>query len=449
MSQSEGVSTPSDENPSRSPDELLHQFDIPSLEGPDNDIGTWSFLWGVLWEQLPVPPLTTEFEPSNPEPYEKGGFWIDKEVDAQALTDAGLEEAGPCLYDRTYTIGDDIGPYRIEQQIQGEIVRFGMQHLTDDELLEFAAGLVADGESTDTVRARQWYEQNDPERGRDSRCRPAEISPGNLSPDHRPTEQVIETYWDQMLAETSPERAVRNAATGQLLDRMERKAVDQDEAYRQHVDRLKRMLVNYDPDVYRGLVSDDREYRITGVTREPQIQGAAEALRTCMRRNGSFPDWYDAEEYATDPFTFIHIVNRGREPAGYVRSFVLQDQEDRHVLGIDTVEVQDGQHRENDDVIRAGALGAIRFGLDLGVAYIVGRHARTQFGPDQGYGHTPRSLEYRKLGDPVGHFRNPVRDDDGTVVGWDIEGFNAHDPDSGTAYLLMENPVYPVPAEIP
>lgn len=147
---------------------------------------------------------------------------------------------------------------------------------------------------------------------------------------------------------------------------------------------------------YETLIEDDHDHTVTVLDDPDEIRAVHDAVDSCIAGDDE-----RAREFAEDPYTVVAAIERDGEQLGYLRAFLLEDEEQRPFLGLDALEVPDHQHERYSDVIQAGGLALCHIAAGTGVERVIGRDDRAGYGLRQAFGSTPEDVSFEKPGDAV------------------------------------------------
>lgn len=228
-------------------------------------------------------------------------------------------------------------------------------------------------------------------------------------------DQTIDEYWDEIQSneQISDYAKFKRGLALDMVKTLQGMALNKedDSGFLDTVSNFESFFRNYQPELYGTIPKNDDSYTIHPVTDRQENIAASINVGSCLaHKDYTESHWM----YEKDPFTFIQAVGRNEKIKGYVRSFILEDSEGSNFLGIDTIEVpksgginlEDARDdfEENEDILKAGALGAIKLATSLNLDYVAAKDARIRFGLRQAYSNTSRDIQYQKLGDTVPYY---------------------------------------------
>ncbi|MEF8880386.1 MAG: hypothetical protein V5A72_00970 [Candidatus Nanohaloarchaea archaeon] len=270
-----------------------------------------------------------------------------------------------------------------------------------DNFLEFWEREVGDHDNVDFDYAKQVLrkERSGTEKGLEERF--------NLQPHSKD------------VLEIDSKNPVYDAVIEELVQTLYGQALNKDEGFKEDVEAFERFLKGYDPEPYREIVENSHTYTIEHLTDSGRMLEAGEASGSFIEGRARY-----FEEYAEDEFSMITEIRKDGDRLGYMRNFLMEDEDGNEFLAMDTIEVDHKNFDENKDAVRAAGMASIQMMYDLDADYLVGSDARVKYGVRQAYGSSEKSVTGEKLGD------QSVKD----------YSFNTAGTDGKSAYLLMENP---------
>lgn len=212
---------------------------------------------------------------------------------------------------------------------------------------------------------------------------------------------------------------VYDAVVEELVQTLYGQALNKPEGFKDEVEAFERTLKNYDLEPYREIVDNSHSYTVEHLTDQEDMIEAAEGSGSCIAGSEHY-----FEDYAEDPHSMISEVKKDGETMGYIRNFLMEDENGDEFLAVDTMEIDHKNFERNKDAVRAAGMASIQMMYDLEADYLVGSDSRVRYGVRQAYSNTEKSVTGEKLGD------------------WDIKSYSfMPSGESGkSAYMLMENP---------
>lgn len=169
---------------------------------------------------------------------------------------------------------------------------------------------------------------------------------------------------------------------------------------------LEQFLGRASFDAYQEVLEDDHDYTVSILDDPQDIREVHDAVDSCIAGDDE-----RAREFAEDPYTVVAGIERDGDRFGYLRAFLLEDDEQRPFLGLDALEVPDHQHERYSGVIRAGGLALCHIAADTGVDRVIGRDDRAGYGLRQALSSTPEEVVFEKPGTEVfSHGFHPATD---------------------------------------
>lgn len=212
---------------------------------------------------------------------------------------------------------------------------------------------------------------------------------------------------------------VYDAVVEELVQTLYGQALNKPEGFKEEVEAFERTLKNYDLEPYDEIVDNSHSYAVEHLTDEQEMMDAAEDSGSCIANTSRY-----FEEYSDDEFSLISEVKKDGETMGYIRNFLMEDENGDEFLAVDTMEIDHKNFNDNRDVVRAAGMASIQMMYDLEADYVVGSDSRVKYGVRQAYGNTEKSVSGEKLGDQ--HVKS--------------YSFNPRHNEGKSAYVLMENP---------
>lgn len=212
---------------------------------------------------------------------------------------------------------------------------------------------------------------------------------------------------------------VYDAVVEEMVQTLYGQALNKPEGFKQEVEAFERVMKNYDTGVYSELLDNHHSYSVEHLTSKEEMMDAANSSGSCIRNSERY-----FEEYEEDEFSLISEVRKDGEAMGYLRNFVMEDENGDQFLAVDTIEIDHKSFEENQDVVKAAGMAAVQMMYDLELDYAVGSDARVRYGVRQAYGSSEKTVSGQKLGD----------------TGIKSYTFSPSGTSGKSAYLLMENP---------
>lgn len=212
---------------------------------------------------------------------------------------------------------------------------------------------------------------------------------------------------------------IYDAVVEEMVQTLYGQALNKPECFNEEVKTFERTLKNYDLEPYREIVDNSHSYTVDHLTDQDEMMEAAEESGSCIANSD-----HHFRKYAEDEFSLISEVRKDGQTMGYVRNFLMEDEEGEEFLAVDTMEIDHKNFHENRDVVRAAGMASIQMMYDLDVDYVVGSDSRVKYGVRQAYGNTEKSVSGEKLGDQ--NVRSYT--------------FSPRHNEGKSAYMLMENP---------
>lgn len=212
---------------------------------------------------------------------------------------------------------------------------------------------------------------------------------------------------------------VYDAVLEEMVQTLYGQALNKPDSFKDEVEAFERTLKKYDPEPYREIVDNRHSYTVKHLTDKDDMLEAAEGSGSCISNSDHY-----FEEYAEDEFSMISEVRKDGETMGYIRNFLMEDENGDEFLAVDTMEIDHKNFQRNKDVVRTAGMASIQMMYDLEADYVVGSDSRVMFGVRQAYSNTEKAVTGEKIGD------------------WDVKSFSFRPSGENgkSAYLLMENP---------
>lgn len=132
------------------------------------------------------------------------------------------------------------------------------------------------------------------------------------------------------------------------------------------------------------------------VSRDPKkVKESAMATNSSCISNYSLGDF---RRWVSDPGTIFLIAKQNGRFKGYVRNFLMKDQDDNLVLAVDTMEPPGKRFQEYIGLVNAMGLATVQLGLDIGARYIVANDSRIRYGPREAFGNKEKRMKLKKIG---------------------------------------------------
>lgn len=229
----------------------------------------------------------------------------------------------------------------------------------------------------------------------------------------------LQPHSEEVLSESESRNPVYDAVIEEMVQTLYGQALNKPEGFKREVEAFERVLKKFEGRPYRKIMRNNHTYSIEHLTGKDEIAEAADASGSCI----SSRDRYFAE-YAEDPESMISAVRKDGETLGYMRNFLMEDENGDEFLAMDTIEIDHKNFNQNRDAVRAAGLGATQLMYDLEADYLVGADARVKYGVRQAYSNTEKAVTGEKKGS------------------WDVRSytFRPSGNNGKSAYLLMENP---------
>lgn len=215
------------------------------------------------------------------------------------------------------------------------------------------------------------------------------------------------------------EDPVYDAVAEELIQTLYGQAMNKDENYKERVEGFERALKKFNPEPYIEVVDNNHTYSVEHLTDTNEMMVSADASGSCISNREN-----DFEDYAEDEYSMISAVRKDGETLGYLRNFLMEDEEGREFLAVDTIEIDHKNFEHNKDVVRAAGMASVQMMYDLEADYLVGSDARVKYGVRQAYSNTEKSVRGHKIGE------RDLRS----------YSFNTIEDVNKSAYLLMDNP---------
>jgi hypothetical protein len=212
---------------------------------------------------------------------------------------------------------------------------------------------------------------------------------------------------------------VYDAVLEEMVQTLYGQALNREEGYKDEVEAFERSLKNYDLEPYREIVDNSHSYSVQHLTGQDEMLEAAEDSGSCITNSD-----HHFSAYEDDPQSMISEIRKDGESMGYIRNFLMEDEQGNEFLALDTMEIDHKNFRDNEDLVRVAGLASIQMMYDLETDYLVGSDARVRYGVRQAYSNTEKSVTGQKIG--TENVKSYTFDPRGT--------------DGQSAYLLMENP---------
>lgn len=159
-------------------------------------------------------------------------------------------------------------------------------------------------------------------------------------------------------------------------------------------------------DVYDAVLEEDHDYTVSVLDDPQDIREVHDAVDSCIAG-----DDQRAQEFAEDAYTVVAGIERDGDQRGYLRAFLLEDDEQQPFLGLDALEVPDHQHERYSRVIQAGGLALCHIAAEAGVDRVIGRDDRAGYGLRQAFSSTAEEVVFEKRGAEVfSHGFHPATD---------------------------------------
>lgn len=310
-----------------------------------------------------------------------------------------------------------LNPYRIEIETQDQFLEFAKQELNEkhqDRLKIAEEVLEAMPDKINIPVFEIWYDKEE-EIPQDFFNEEAILDEQQINLDNttKPIEQTVDEYWEKIKNDddVASFNAIKRMSILDLNKALQGQAINRGKQFRDKLNGFEKFFTRYKPQNYNHVRGNMPEYTVMPITEQEKLEEAAQAVGSCLKNK----DITEAHMmHNRDPFTFVQGIFKDQMLEGYNRSFVMQDSNGEYFLGIDTIEVPKNggvyledvreDFEEREDILQAGALGAITLAEDLGLDYVAARDARIRFGLRQGYNNTQQSIEYEKLGDTVPYY---------------------------------------------
>ena len=212
---------------------------------------------------------------------------------------------------------------------------------------------------------------------------------------------------------------VYDAVIEEMVQTLYGQAMNKPEGFKETVEAFERVLKDYDAQPYHEIMDNQHSYAVEHLTEVDEMLEAGEASGSCI--GGSE---HCFQQYADDEYSMISEIRKDGESLGYLRNFLMEDEDGNEFLAMDTVELDHKNFDQNRDAVKAAGMASIQMMYDLDADYLVGSDARVKYGVRQAYGNTEKSVRGQKLGDQ----------------GVRSYTFAPSGVSGKSAYLLMENP---------